>query len=307
MYGSLLAHAGPDELLPPLTPARLVTAWEFEPLPVLAVLGAAGLYLYAVRRLRSRGVPWSPWRTASFCLLGLGFVLLATTSALATYDTTLISVHMVQHMLLNMAAPIFLVLGAPITLALRTLPTRPRRLLLAALHSRVARVLTFPVVAGALFVVNPFALYLTGWYEATLRNPLLHDLNHVHFVLVGYLWFESILGTDPLPSRPPHLFRLLAVVVTLPFHAFLGITLLGAVQPLAEDWYVSLDREWPPSLLRDQEWAGGILWATGDLVGLVVLVVLFAQWVRASEREAAREDRRLDRLERTGIPADPRP
>ncbi|MDP9398120.1 MAG: cytochrome c oxidase assembly protein [Actinomycetota bacterium] len=307
MHGSLLAHAGPGELPPPLTAARLLTTWEPEPLPVLAVAAAAAAYLYGVRRLRASGVPWSPWRTASFCLLGLGAVLVATTSALAAYDTTLISVHMGQHMLLNMVAPIFLVLGAPVTLALRTLPARPRGLLVAALHSRVARVLTFPVVAGALFVINPFALYLTGWYEATLRNPWLHDLNHVHFVLVGYLWFESILGVDPLPSRPAHLFRLLAVVVTLPFHAFLGITLLGAADPLAENWYAGLGRTWPPSLLRDQEWAGGILWAVGDLVGLVVVVVLFAQWVRASEREAVREDRRLDRLDRLGVTTDPRP
>ena len=128
-----------------------------------------------------------------------------------------------------MIAPVFLALGAPITLALRTLPPGGRGRLLAVLHSRVARVLTFPVVAGVIFVANPFALYLTGWYEATLRNPLLHDLNHLHFVLVGCLWFWPILGLDPMPNRLPYPLRLLAVFATMPFHAFLGVAIMSAL------------------------------------------------------------------------------
>jgi putative copper resistance protein D len=226
--------------------------------------------------------------------------VLATQSALATYDTVLISVHMIQHMVLNMAVPIFLALGAPVTLALRTVGPGVRRALLAVLHSRVAGVLTFPVVAGAIFVANPFVLYMTGLYEATLRNPWLHDLNHLHFVAVGALWFWPLLGLDPLPRRAPYGLRMLAVFVTLPFHAFLGVVLMGASPVLGADWYSALGRTWGPAPAQDQETAGGILWATGDLVGVLVLGVLFAQWVRASEREAAREDRRLDRLEGQG-------
>jgi putative copper resistance protein D len=253
-----------------------------------------------VRRLRSRGVRWSPWRTAAFVGGGVGSLLIATQSALATYDTVLIWTHMVQHMVLSMAVPIFLALGAPVTLALRTLPPAPRRTLLAALHSRVAAVLTFPVVAGVVFVANPFVLYLSGLYDATLRNPVLHDLNHLHFVLVGALWFWPLLGLDPLPRRIPYGLRMLAVFVTLPFHAFLGVTLMGSSTPIGGDWYAGLGRTWGPSPLEDQEIAGGLLWASGDLVGLAVFAVLFVQWVRSSEREAAREDRRLDRLEEAG-------
>jgi putative copper resistance protein D len=293
--GLVLAHAGPGDVPSVLTSERLLTAWTFAPLPAAAALLMAVAYVAGVRRLRARGVRWSPWRTLSFVGGGLGSLVLATQSALATYDTVLISVHMIQHMVLNMAVPIFLALGAPVTLALRTVGPGIRRALLAVLHSRVAGVLTFPVVAGAIFVANPFVLYMTGLYEATLRNPWLHDLNHLHFVAVGALWFWPLLGLDPLPRRAPYGLRMLAVFVTLPFHAFLGVVLMGASPVLGGGWYAELGRTWGPSPAQDQETAGGILWATGDLVGVLVLGVLFAQWVRASEREAAREDRRLDR------------
>jgi putative copper resistance protein D len=165
------------------------------------------------------------------------------------------------------------------------------------LHSRVAKVLTFPVVAGVVFVANPFALYLTGWYEATLRNVVLHDLNHLHFVLVGCLWFWPVLGLDPVPGRVPYPMRLLAVFTTMPFHAFLGVAIMTQSTLIAADHYEGLGRTWGPTLAKDQQIAGGLLWASGDLVALLVLGVLFVQWSRASEREAVREDRRLDRLD----------
>jgi len=294
---TLLAHAGPADQPPPLTPLRALTGWVFEPLPALGVVVVGLLYLYGVHRLRSRGDTWSPWRTASFVVLGLGSFVLATQSALAAYDTVLFSAHMVQHMVLAMLTPVFLALGAPITLAIRTLPGAGRRRLLAVLHSRVAKLVTFPVVAGVLFVATPFALYLTGWYEATLRNGVLHDLNHLHFVAVGALWFWPLLSPDPMPGRIPHPMRLLAIFATMPLHAFLGVAIMGSATVVAGDWYAEVDRSWGPSLARDQEIGGGILWASGDLVALVVLGALFVQWARASAREARREDRRLDRLE----------
>ncbi len=297
---SILAHAGPGDLPPALTAGRIFTAWSFEPLPLAAVLVTGGLYLLGVRRLRRGGVPWPVGRTLSFVGLGLGSAVVATESSLATYDSVLLSMHMVQHMVLTMAVPVFLALGSPITLALRTLPPRWRRALLAVVHSRVAAVLSFPVVAGALFVLNPFVLYFSPLYEATLRHPWLHDLNHLHFVALGCLWFWPLLGLDPLPRRVPYGLRVLAVFVTLPFHAFLGVVIMGSSRLIAGDWYAGLGRTWPPSPAADQRTAGGILWASGDLVGVLVLAVLFAQWARESQREAVREDRRLDRLEQAG-------
>ena len=297
LRAAITTHGGVLDDLPPLTPGRFLTTWELPWLPLLGVLVVSGLYLVAVARLRRRGDRWPVGRTVCFVGLGLGSFLLMTTSALAVYDTTLFWVHMVQHMVLAMLTPVFLALGAPVTLALRTLPAGGRRGLLAVLHSRVAKVLTFPAVAGVLFVATPFALYLTGWYEATLRNPWLHDLNHLHFVLVGSLWFWPVLSLDPMPNRIAYPLRLIAVFATMPFHAFLGIAIMSSSTVLAGDWYAELGRTWGPDPLADQQWAGGLLWASGDLVALVVLGALFLQWARASEREAVREDRRLDRLE----------
>ena len=266
-------------------------------MPLLALTVVAAAYLAGVARLRSRGDAWPLARTVSFVGLGLGSVAVATCSALGTYDTALLSVHMVQHMVLSMVAPIFLALGAPVTLALRTLPDRPRSWLLRVLHSRAATVLAFPPLALVVFVASPWALYFSGWYEATLRSALLHDLLHLHFVVVGAVFFWPLLGRDPLPGRLAHPLRLILIFLTLPFHAFLGVTMMSMNTLIAGDWYRSLDLGWGASPADDQYLAGSLLWATGDLVGLLFFGVLFVQWVRDSHREAAREDRRLDRLE----------
>jgi putative copper resistance protein D len=301
----VLAHPGPGDQLEPLTPLRLLTGWTFEPVPLLAVAVVAAAYLAGVVRLRRRGDAWPLARTVSFVGLGLGCVAIATCSALGAYDTALLSIHMVQHMVLSMVVPIFLALGAPVTLALRTLPDRPRSWLLGVLHSRAAKVLAFPPLALALFIASPWALYFSGWYEATLRSAVLHDLLHLHFVAVGALFFWPLLGRDPVPGRLSHPLRLILIFLTLPFHAFLGVTMMSMNTLIARDWYRSLDLGWAAPPAADQYLAGSLLWATGDLVGLLFFGVLFVQWVRDSHREAVREDRRLDRLEAIGAGKDP--
>jgi putative copper resistance protein D len=204
---------------------------------------------------------------------------------------------MVQHMLLTMVAPVFLALGAPVTLALRTLPAGPRSALMSLLHSRFAALLSFPLLGWLLFVASPFVLYFSGWYEATLDSRVLHELLHVHFLAVGSLFFWPLLGVDPVPGRRSYPLRMLLVGVTLPFHAFLGVSIMSVTDDgaglLAAGHYLDLHpvRE----AVFQQQLGGGLLWASGDLVGLLFLGVLLTQWMRASEREARREDRRLDR------------
>jgi putative copper resistance protein D len=227
----------------------------------------------------------------------MGGLVFATSSGLGTYDTTLLSVHMVQHMLLAMLVPLFLALGAPITLMLRTLPRRPRGWLVAVLHSRAAAVLTFAPLTFLLFVISPWALYFTGWYDASLHSEYVHEAMHLHLVVIGALFFWPLVGIDPVPGRLAYPFRLLLIVLTLPFHAFLGVTIMSQDTLIGGAWYRELPMSWLPDPAADQHLAGGILWASGDLVGLVFVGVLFTQWVRSSIREAAREDRRLDLLE----------
>ena len=170
------------------------------------------------------------------------------------------------------------------------------------LHSRVVRVLTFPPVGWLLFVGSPFALYYTGWYPATLDSPWLHELLHLHFLVIGCLFFWPLVGLDPVPGRVPYPLRFLLVFSTLPIHAILGVTIMSMSGLIAGAHYVGLGLSWSDPL-SDQRVGGGLLWASGDLVGLLMLGVLVAQWARASDREAVRTDRRLDREQRARVAA----
>ncbi len=289
-----------DAYLPEFTFGRLLTGWELSPVLALLTLAAVCLYAVGLNKLHSRGDRWPVGRTIAFGL-GIAAFVLATQSGLAAYDTTLLSVHMAQHMILSMAVPLAIALSAPVTLALRTLPPRPRRWLLAVLHSRLGRVLTYPPLTFVLYVVSPWALYFTGWYEASLNSAYVHEAMHVHLVVVGSLFFWPLLGVDPVPGRVAYPFRMLLMLLTLPFHAFLGITIMSQTELLGGDWYPSLHSTdlatWLPDPADDQHLAGGLLWSSGDAVGLLLFGVLFVQWVRSSMKEAEREDRRLDRLE----------
>ena len=288
-----LAHG--DVRLPELTAERLLTSWTFEPVLIVALLAAGGLYVYAVRRLRSTGVPWSTGRCVLW-LLGLVVIFVATSSAVGTYDTTLFSAHAVQHMLLQMLAPVPLALAAPITLALRTLPGRGRTRLLALLRSRWSRVVTHPLVAYAIFVVSPFVLYYSPLYEATLRNDVLHDLGHLHYLASGFLLFSVLLALDPLPHRMPYVFRFMMIIGLGPMHVLLGIPVMMGSDVFAESYYLELGRTWGPTLLSDQQTGGGLLWVFGDVVTVAFLGGIYLQWLRSDAREARRTDRQLDRL-----------
>lgn len=291
-----LASPAGEAGVPPFTAVTIFTQAELASWIAVGLVLAAGLYLYGVHRLRLRGDRWPVSRTVLFLGPGLGSIAAVTVSGLGAYDTVLVSVHMVQHMVLSMIAPIFLALGAPVTLALRTLGAAPRRRLLAVLHSRVARVLSFPLYAYAVFVVNPFVLYFTGLYRLTLENTLAHELTHAHFILTGCLFFWPLIGLDPLPGRWPYPARALLMVLSVPFHTVLGLTIMQSNTLLGGDWYPSLGLSWVDAW-ADQKVAGGILWAGGEFVSVTMLAVLAVQWMRQSEREARRVDRELDRQE----------
>lgn len=291
-----LADAGGDTVLPPFTPAEIFTRIHLTSLVAFFLLVAAALYGYGVYHLRKRGDHWPPGRTVAFLVGGLGSIAAVTVSGLEAYDDSLLSVHMVQHMVLAMVGPIFLALGAPVTLALRTLQRGPRRTLLAFLHSRYVRVLTFPLVAFGIFIANPFVLYFTGLYRLTLEHQSLHELTHIHFIVSGCLFFWPLLGLDPLPNRWPYPGRALLMVLSVPFHTVLGLTIMQSKTLLAGDYYPSLHLSWV-NPWNDQVTAGGVLWAGGELVSVTMLGILVVQWIRQSEREAKRIDRALDRAE----------
>ena len=281
---------------PPFTVAEVFTQIRLNSVIAVFLLVAAAVYLYGVHRLRQRGDHWPPGRTVAFLLGGLGSIAAVTVTGVEAYDTILLSIHMIQHMVLSMVGPIFLALGAPVTLALRTMHTGPRKLLLRVLHSRVVGILTYPLVAFGLFIANPFILYFTGVYAATLQHAWLHELIHVHFIVTGCLFFWPLLGLDPLPNRWPYPARALLMVLSVPFHTVLGLTIMQSKTLLGGDWYPNLNLSWSDPY-SDQVVAGGVLWAGGEIVSVTMLGILVVQWIRQSEREAKRIDRALDRAE----------
>jgi putative copper resistance protein D len=204
-------------------------------------------------------------------------------------------------MLLSMVAPVLFVLGGPVTLALRALPTSgkdgppgPREWLVALVHSPVSRALTHPLVALALFVGSFYGLYFSGLFDSALKYHWAHLAMNAHFLLVGYVFYWPVIGVDPAPRRIPHLGRLGMMFGAMPFHAFFGVVLMSMQTVIGETFYRGLKLPWAGDLLTDQRLGGGIAWASGEVPVLLVLVALLVQWARTDEREARRSDRRED-------------
>jgi len=290
--------------LPPAPSIGRLLVGEARPDAYTIALGGllVALYLAGLRRLRRRGDVWPVGRTIAWCS-GVLVLVLVTNSGIATYARVLFSVHMAEHMTLSMLVPILLVLGAPITLALRTLPGKPddrgpREWLLAVLHSGPAKVLAHPVVAGTIFVASFYVLYFTGLFPTLMQAHWGHVVMTTHFVLSGFLFFWVLIGIDPGPQRPPHLLRIVILFAAMPFHAFFSLAVMMSTNVLGLDYYTALERPYATDLVADQQLGGGIGWATGEIPIILVLITLFLQWRRSDSRESRASDRQADRVAR---------
>ena len=281
------------------TATRLLLDWRFDLVYGVLALVLAGVYLAGARRLRRRGDAWPVGRTVAW-LAGCATVLVATSSGIGRYSMAMFSVHMGSHMLLSMLAPILLVLGAPVTLALRALPPAgsgppgPREWLLAFVHSGFVRVLTQPLVVLPLYVGSFYVIYFSGFFDAAVSSHWAHLAMNAHFLLVGFAFFWPIIGIDPAPRRLPHLGKLGLLLASMPFHAFFGIALMNSAEVIGGGFYRALALPFVPDLLADQQLAGSMAWASGEVPLVVVLVALVVQWARADERDARRIDRRAE-------------
>jgi cytochrome c oxidase assembly factor CtaG len=302
--GAALAGPTAGSQVPAPTAGRLLLSWSFNPLVTVGLLAAAIAYLQARRRLVASGVAWPARRTAYF-LSGIGALALALLSPVEAYDTVLFSVHVAQHMLLTMVAAPLLALGAPITLALRVAKGPTRRRMVRVLHSPPLRVVGNPLVAWVLFTLTLYGLYFSPLFDLTLRQPLVHDLVHLHFIAVGLLFWWPLVGLDPSRWRLPHIARLLFVFLMVPFHAFLGVAIMNSGRVLAPA-LESFQRSWGPTPLADQQTGGAILWGAGDLIALTAVLGILISWASYEEKVVnVREDRRLARERAAGRP--PRP
>lgn len=276
--------------------AGTVLSPAIDPAFLLLSLLLAGAYGWLLRSRSARHPdrPWPTGRTGCFAV-GVACVVVATQLGLARYDTSLLSLHMVQHLLLGMVAPLFLALGAPITLALQGLPRSGQVALLRVLNHPVVRVVSHPLVAWSLFSLSLFALYFTPLFDVSVRNDLVHTGVHLHFLAAGFLFCWSVLAVDVGRRRVGHAVRLLAVLMTVPFHAILGLAIqAGAATPLGADVFVPLDSSWGSTLAADQQVAASALWGLGEVWGAALIILVATAWMRDEARRQAHEDARLD-------------
>lgn len=284
----------------PPTVASVLTLWRFD-----SLLGTAGVvlalaYLAAYVRLRHNGNAWPVGRLVAW-LAGCVSLVFTTSSGVRAYGSAVFSMHMAEHMILNMFIPVLLVMGGPVTLALRVLPSAgkeqppgPREWLTWLLHSRVTAFFSNPIIAFVLFVGSPYVVYFTPVFNTLIRYHWGHEFMAVHFLIVGYLFYWAIIGIDPGPRRLPYPGRIGLLFAVMPFHAFFGIALMTMAEPVGQTFYRSLNLPWLPSIIADQHLGGGIAWSLTEVPVIIVIVALVTQWARQDRKDASRGDRHAD-------------
>ncbi len=294
------------EMPEPPTISRVLLAYDADGLMLGLLIFAVALYIKGVIILSRRGDKWPVGRTIAFAL-GISAIDFATSGGLGVYSRFAFSNHMLSHMVLGMIAPIGIVLGAPVTLALRTLPIGRtdqergiRGSFIALLHSKLSKIYTHPVVALAIFDGSLFALYFTPLFGNLMQGHSGHFFMSIHFLLAGILFFQVLIGIDPMPRKVPHIVKVIIIFAAMSIHAFFSISVMSASTLLDNGYFALLERPWATDLLADQKLGGAIGWAMGEIPILLALIATFIQWTRQDKKEAARIDRAADRAAAMG-------
>lgn len=277
---------------------RVFFEYEANGLILGLLIFVTALYIRGVVALSRRGVKWPVGRTISFAI-GISLLDYATSGGLGLYAHFSFQYHMMAHMVLSMIAPIAIILSAPITLALRTLPIGRnkeergiRGLFLSLLHSKPTAIWTHPIVALAIFDGSLFALYFTPLFGELMSSHFGHMAMDLHFIAAGLLFFHVIVGIDPNPRRVHHLVRIVMLLAAMSIHAFFSVALMSASSLIDGGYYALLERPWATDLLSDQKVGAAIGWAMGEIPIVVALIATFIQWMRSDAREASRADKR---------------
>jgi putative copper resistance protein D len=288
--------------------SRLLLGYEPNGLFLSLLILLVALYIKGVLTLSRRGDRWPVSRTIFFAM-GISIADFAVNGGLGLYSHVTFSFHMVAHMALATLAPIGIALGAPITLALRTLPIGRaahergiRGYALALLHSRYSRIIAHPVVAMLIFDISMFALYFTDLFSWLMGYHFGHFFMEMHFFIAGFLFFASIMGTDPIPNKLPFIGRIVVIFAAMSIHAFFSVSLMSSTVLVDGGYFASLDRPWWPDLLADQKTGAAFGWAFGEIPILLALAATFVQWVRSDSNEAARIERNAERAKASGLP-----
>ncbi|ULR55542.1 cytochrome c oxidase assembly protein [Streptomyces deccanensis] len=224
---------------------------------------ACAAYLLAARRLGRRGDAW-PWPRDAVFTTGCLAVAWAMTAEPPGGPFTS---HVTRHLVVGMAAPLLLVLGRPLTLALRALPPGPlRRALPAAAHARPVAVLLLPPVAAVVDLGGLWLLHRTGLFAATHRQPLLNAVTQAHVLAAGLLFTFAVCQLDPVRRRRSLALRGSALLAAGAAHAVLAKGLYGAPPP-GTDFTAA-----------DLRTGAQLMYYGGDLVEIALAVTLAVQW-----------------------------
>jgi cytochrome c oxidase assembly factor CtaG len=276
--------------LPPLTGHTAFSQWEFAPIVTAGVAVMAVLYLVGVLRVR-RDHPARPWpwlRTLAF-LAGLATIVLATQSSIGAYDDVLFSVHMIQHLMLIMIAPVLLVAGRPVMLLLHASRNPVHRWTMQLVRSRVVTALTCPPVAASIYGATIVGTHLTSFMNVVLLHQNVHDAEHLLYLVAGYLYFLPVLGSEPIKWKMSFPTRFVLLALSMPFDTFVGVVLLETDhEPFSA--YAHTGRTWGPSLLSDLHLGGAIMWVGGDGIMFFLVVCVFMVFLRDRRAHATMGD-----------------
>jgi len=240
-------------------------------------------YVRATKKVTAEGRRWSPLRTASF-VTGMVGVAYLVEGGLAIYERSNFTAHVVQLLLLAYIAGPLLTFGAPLRLALWSTSRGPNAVLVRALHSSPARLLTQPLVALALATAVMYAYMLTPLYGASERHPSSLVLVDLAFLLAGGLLWWVVAAQDALPKPPGYGLRFVVVFALAPVDAYLGLAVASLTKPL-----------YPAgNTLADTHVGGSMFWGLAEVLIVLALALLFVDWAREEERKAQRADRQLD-------------
>lgn len=256
-------------------------AWNWDPLVLVSVVLLAWCYGRGLARLWARvgvGRKVRRWQAASY-YGGLGAISIALLSPLDALSEELSSLHMVQHMVLMMVAASLFILGSPTFVLAWGFPQWARATSLFSFAFRLpqTRILWQPQFLWGLFAVTLYAWHHPILYQAALRDPLVHDTQHLSFFIVACLFWRSCL--DPLGA---HRLGPLAATLYL-FTTSLHASALGVFLALSPRiWYgdyLGRTSAWGLAPLEDQQLAGLIMWMPACLVYPAVAAALFGAWL----------------------------
>ncbi len=267
-----------------------LTQWNWEPSIVIGTALVVGLYLYAVGPLRRKYHLAESVKRGQVCsfLLGVSIMFLALVSPLDELgDSYLFSAHMVQHLCLTIVVPPLLLLGTPGWLVEPLLPK--------ALIFRIARVLTFPVVAFFLYNIDFWLWHAPPLYNAALENQGIHIFEHATFIVFGVIYWWPVFSPSALLPRLSMGGQVLYLFLSgMPAVALgAGLTFLP---PLYAP-YLAAPRIWGLTAATDQQLGGLIMWIPGNIFYIVIASILFISWMQGQEAKQREEEALADQRE----------